>query len=95
VCLWGENLKILKNFIFCFFNFVDRFYIITYGPDMFIARGPGPGSRSTYFILAPKVETILNKNPLTVYRLKWSPKNGISHIPSKTKIGASMRDPNF
>ena len=87
-----ENFE--KN-IFWFFNFVDRFYIITYGPDMFIARGPGPGSRSTYFILAPKVETILHKNPLTVYRLKWSPKNCISHIPSITKIGASMRDPNF
>ena len=57
-CQWGENLKILKNFNFWYFDFVDRFYIITYGPDMFIARGPARGSRSTYFILAPKVEPI-------------------------------------
>ena len=71
VCLWGENLKILKNFIFWYFDFVDRFYIITYGPDLFIARGPARHSRSTYFILAPKVETILNKNPL-VLRLPFA-----------------------
>ena len=54
----GENLKILKNFIFCYFDFVDRFYIITYGPDLYTARGPARGSRSTYFILAPKVVAI-------------------------------------
>ena len=51
-------MKILKNFIFWYFDFVERLYIITYGPDMFIARGPARGSRSTYFILAPKVDPI-------------------------------------
>ena len=30
----GKNLKILKIFIFWFFDFVDRLYIITYGPDL-------------------------------------------------------------
>ena len=55
---WGENLKILKIFIFWYFDFVERLYIITYGPDMFIARGPARGSRSLYFILAPKVDPI-------------------------------------
>jgi len=67
VCLWGENLKILKNFIFWYFDFVDRFYIITYASDLSAARRPAHGSRSTYFILAPKVEPILSDFPLTVY----------------------------
>ena len=62
--LGGEILKILKNFIFWYFDFVDRLYIITYGPDLFIARGPARHSRSTYFILAPKVGVVLSKNPL-------------------------------
>ena len=55
---WGQNLKILKKNIFHFSDFIDRFYIITYGPDLIIARGPARRSRSTYFILAPQVDTI-------------------------------------
>ena len=56
--LGGQILKILKNFIFWYFDFVDRLYIITYGPDLFIARGSARRSRFTYFILAPKVAAI-------------------------------------
>ena len=66
----GENLKILKIFIFCYFDFVDRLYINTYGPDLFIARRPGRRVRSTHFILSPKVDVILLRFPLTVYRIK-------------------------
>ena len=47
----GENLKILKIFIFWFFNFLDRFYTFTRAPDLFTARGSGHRSRSTHFIL--------------------------------------------
>ena len=54
----GEILKILKFFIFWYFDFVDRLYIITYGPALFIARGSGRRSRFTYFILAPKVDLV-------------------------------------
>ena len=50
---WGENLKILKIFIFWFFNFLDRFYTLTYASDLFAARGSGHRSRSTHFILPP------------------------------------------
>ncbi len=49
----GENLKILKIFIFWFFNFLDRFYTFTCAPDLFTARGSGHRSRSTHFILPP------------------------------------------
>ena len=63
----GENLKILKIFIFWYFDFVDRLYIITYGSDLFTARGSARRSRSTYFILAPKVEPILSDFPLTLF----------------------------
>ena len=55
---YGQKWKILKFFIFHFSNFIDRFYIITYGSDLFIARGPDRRSRSTYFILAPQVAVI-------------------------------------
>ena len=81
---WGENLKILKNFIFCFFDFADRFYIITHGPDRHLARGPARRSRSTNFILAPQVAPILSDNPLTVYRLKWAQDLWGSNKQSKT-----------
>ena len=43
----GEILKILKIFIFCYFDFVDRLYINTDGPDLFIARSPARRVRST------------------------------------------------
>ena len=43
----GENFKILKIFIFWYFDFIDRFYIITYGSDLFIARRPARRVRST------------------------------------------------
>ena len=69
---YGQKWKILKIFIFHFSDFIDRFYIITYGPDLIIARGPARRSRSTNFILAPQVAPILSDNPLTVYRLKWA-----------------------
>ena len=55
---WVQNLKILKKNIFHFSDFIDRFYIITYGPDLIIARGPARRSRSTYFILGLQVEAI-------------------------------------
>ena len=91
----GKNLKILKIFIFWFFDFVDRFYTFTYASDLFAARRTGHRSRSTYFILPPKVVAILFIFPLTVYRIKWSPQKwNFNHLP-KSKIGASMRDPNF
>ena len=54
----GEKLKILKIFIFWFFDFVDRFYIITYASDLSAARRPAHGSRSTHFIIAPKLDPI-------------------------------------
>ena len=57
-CQWGENLKILNFFIFWFFDFVDRLYIITYGPDMFIARGPARGVHFLHVIWTPKVVAI-------------------------------------
>ena len=66
----GENLKILKIFIFWFFNFLDRFYTFTCAPDLFTARGSGHRSRSTHFILSPEVELVLSIFPLTVYRIK-------------------------
>ena len=71
---WGQNLKILKKNIFHFSDFIDRFYIITYGPDLLIARTPAHRSRSTHFILSPQVAGILSDNPLTVYRVKYPPK---------------------
>ena len=55
---WGEKSKILKFFIFHFSDFIDRFYIITYGPDLLIARTPAHRSRSTHFILRPQVGTV-------------------------------------
>ena len=60
----GENLKILKFFIFWFFDFVDRFYTLTYASDLFAARGSGHRSRSTHFIFAPQVAVILSDFPL-------------------------------
>ena len=54
----GKNLKILKIFIFWFFDFVDRFYTFTYASDLFAARRTGHRSRSTYFILNPKIELV-------------------------------------
>ena len=91
----GENLKILKNFIFWFFNFLDRFYTFTRAPYLFTARGSGHRSRSTHFILWPKVAAILSDFPLTANRLKWPQEWWNFSTRSKTKIGASMRDPNF
>ena len=60
----GENLKNLKFFIFWFFDFVDRFYTLTYASDLFTARGSGHRSRSTHFILPPKVVLVLSIFPL-------------------------------
>ena len=60
----GENLKILKFFIFWFFDFLDRFYTFTLGLDLFTARGSGHRSRSTHFIFRFKVATILSDFPL-------------------------------
>ena len=57
-------MKILKFFIFWFFDFVDRFYTLTYASDLFAARGSGHRSRSTHFILSPQVAVILNDFPL-------------------------------
>ena len=91
----GENLKILKKIIFWFFNFLDRFYTFTRAPDLFTARGSGHRSRSTHFILWPKVAAILSDFPLTANRLKWPQEWWNFSTRSKTKIGASMRDPNF
>ena len=54
----GKNLKILKIFIFWFFNLFDRLYTFTLGPDLYTARRSGYGSCSSHFILAPKVATI-------------------------------------
>ena len=54
----GKNLKILKIFIFWFFDFVDRFYTFTWASDLFAARRPARRSRSTHFILNPKVELV-------------------------------------
>ena len=54
----GKNLKILKIFIFWFFDFVDRFYTFTYASDLFAARRTSHRSRSTHFILNPKVELV-------------------------------------
>ena len=87
-----ENLKILKFFIFWFFDLFERFYINTYDPDLHIARRSGHRSRSTHFILPLKVEPVLIDFPLTVYRMKPVQE---SSLPLKTKIRASMRDPNF
>ena len=70
----GQKWKILKFCIFHFSDFIDRFYIITYGPDLLIARGTAHRSRSTRFILSPQVAGILSDNPLTVYRVKYPPK---------------------
>ena len=61
----GENLKILKFFIFWFFDFLDRFYTFTCAPDLFTARGSGHRSRSTHFVFRFKVATILSDFPLT------------------------------
>ena len=69
-----ENLKNLKFFIFYFFDFVDRLYIITYGPDLLIARGPARRVRFANLILNLQVELVLSDFPLTVYRLKPAPK---------------------
>ena len=91
----GENLKILKIFIFWVFNFLDRFYTFTRAPDLFTARGSGHRSRSTHFILWPKVAGILSDFPLTANRLKCPQEWWDFSTRSKTKIGASMRDPNF
>ena len=91
----GENLKILKFFIFWFFDFVDRFYTLTYASDLFAARGSGHRSRSTHFILWPKVAGILSDFPLTAYGLKCPQEWWNFSTRSKTVIGASMRDPNF
>ena len=55
----GENLKILKFFIFWVFDLFERFYINTYDPDLYIARRSGHRSRSTHFILPLKVEPVL------------------------------------
>ena len=60
----GENSKILKIFIFWFFDFLDRFYTFTLGLDLFTARGSGHRSRSTHFIFRFKVATILSDFPL-------------------------------
>ena len=92
---WGQKFKNFKFFIFHFSDFIDRFYIITYGPDLIIARGPARRSRSTYFILAPQVAYILSDNPLTVYRLKCTQDLWVFKYYPKIKIRASMRDPNF
>ena len=64
---YGQKLKILKFFIFHFSDFIDRFYIITYGPDLLIARSPAHRSRSTHFILSPRVAVVLNDFPLSRY----------------------------
>ena len=55
---WGSKWKILKNFIFWFFNFPDRFYTNTTAPDRSFARGSGHGSCSTHFKTTPKVAAI-------------------------------------
>jgi len=55
---YGQKWKTLKFFIFHFSDFIDRFYIITYGPDLLIARSPAHRSRSTHFILSPQVEIV-------------------------------------
>ena len=88
----GKNLKILKIFIFWFFDFVHRLYTFTYASDLFTARRTGHRSRSTHFILPLKVGLVLSDFPLTVYRMKPVQE---SSLPLKTKIRASMRDPNF
>ena len=85
-------MKILKFFIFWVFDLFERFYINTYDPDLYIARRSGHRSRSTHFILPLKVEPVLIDFPLTVYRMKPVQE---SSLPLKTKIRASMRDPNF
>ena len=66
----GENSKILKFFIFWFFDFLDRFYTFIYASDLFTARGSGHRSRSTHFILPPKVVLVLFDKPLTEKCLK-------------------------
>ena len=68
----GQKWKILKFCIFHFSDFIDRFYIITYGPDLLIARGTAHRSRSTRFILSPQVAGILSDNPLARFRTKIS-----------------------
>ena len=55
---WGSKWKILKIFIFWFFNFPDRFYTNTTAPDRSFARGSGHGSCSTHFKTTPKVAAI-------------------------------------
>ena len=57
-------MKILKIFIFWFFDLFERFYINTYDPDLHIARRSGHRSRSTHFILPLKVEPVLIDFPL-------------------------------
>ena len=56
-------MKILKIFIFWFFNLFDRLYTFTLGPDLYTARRSGYGSCSSHFILAPKVATIYYRPP--------------------------------
>ena len=68
----GENLKILKIFIFWFFDFLDRFYTFTLGLDLFTARGSGHRSRSTHFIFRFKVATILSDFPLPLQRQRFN-----------------------
>ena len=91
----GQKWKILKFCIFHFSDFIDRFYIITYGPDLLIARSPAHRSRSTHFILSPQVAVVLNDFPLTGYRVKPPPELWVCTYYPKIKIRASMRDPNF
>ena len=53
----GVKMENFENF-FCFFDFLDRFYINTYAPDLSIAARPARGLRSAHFILSPKVDVI-------------------------------------
>ena len=57
-------MKILKFFIFWFFDLFERFYINTNDPDLCIARRSGHRSRSTHFILPLKVGLVLSDFPL-------------------------------
>ena len=91
----GEKSKILNFLIFWFFNFFDRLYSFTWGPDLYTARGLGHGSCSTYFKKSSQVAAILIDLPLTGYRVKWPPTWWKFTLTSKTKIRPSMRDPNF
>jgi len=85
VCQWGEKMKILKIFIFWYFDFVERLYIITYGPDMFIARGP---ARGVYFFtcyMDPQSGGHLKQKSVNGLQIKMATTVSTFHIAIENK----------